>query len=397
MIKRNRYIDKLISFKDKEVIKVVTGIRRCGKSTLFKLFQNYLIETGVEKSQIININFEDIAYEYLTDYKVLYEKILEQLIPDKMNYIFLDEIQNVEKFEKAVNSLFIKENVDIYITGSNAFFLSGELATVLSGRYVEILMLPLSFKEYASALPDDLNNDRKFSKYLHDGGFPYLLSLDDEQAKQDYLQGIYNTIVLKDIVQRKKITDVTLLESIIKFMFDNVGNTTSPKKVSDTLTSYGKKVSVPTVESYLTALCDSFILNKIYRYDVAGKQLLKTQNKYYVTDLGVQRFLLSNYKQNIGHNIENIIFLELKRRGFKVYIGKVDDLEIDFVAEGYGKKYYYQVAQTVADEKTLSRELRPLEKIRDNHPKILLSMDILPETSYNGIQFVNIVDWLLAE
>lgn len=394
MIERTEYLNRLIAFKDKNLIKVITGIRRCGKSTIFKIYQQYLLSVGVQQSQIININFEDIKYEYLTDYKVLYDEISKKLIPDKKNYIFLDEVQHVKNFEKAVDSLYIKDNTDIYITGSNAFFLSSELATLLSGRYVEISMLPLSFKEFASAIDGD-NNDRKFSLYLQEGGFPYMLNLSDEQSKRDYLEGIYNTIVLKDIVQRKKISDVTTLENIIKFMFDNVGNLTSPKKISNTLTSYGRKISSPTVESYLRALSDSFILNKINRYDISGKQLLKTQCKYYVTDLGLQRFLLNNSKSNIGHNIENIVCLELKRRGFKVYIGKLGDLEVDFIAENDGERYYYQVAQTVNNSETLSRELTPLNKIKDHNPKFIITMDILPKTSYNGIKHINIVDWLL--
>jgi len=395
MIKREEYLNKLITFKDKELIKVITGIRRCGKSTLFKLFQNYLLENGVNKSQIININFEDIQFEHLTDYKVLYNEISKQLLPDKKNYIFLDEIQHVRDFEKAVDGLFIKENVDLYITGSNAFFLSGELATLLSGRYIEISMLPLSFKEFSSALSGNMSNEAKFSKYLSEGGFPYLLNLPDEQAKRDYLEGIYNTIVLKDIVKRKNISDVGVLESIIKYIFDNVGNQTSIKKISDTLTSYGRKISAPTVESYLKALCDSYIINKVGRYDISGKQFLKTLEKYFVTDLGLQRFLLNNNKQNLGHNLENIVFLELKRRGFKVYTGKIGDLEVDFIAEGNGRKYYFQVAQSVLNEKILERELKSLDKIKDHNPKFLITMDFLPETSHNGIRQINIIDWLM--
>ncbi len=396
MITRIEYLEQIKKFKDKELIKVVTGIRRCGKSTLFKLFQKYLIENGIEKTQIININFEDIAYEHLTDYKILYKEISERLNKDKKTYIFLDEIQHVAKFEKTVDALYIKENTDIYITGSNAFFLSGELATLLSGRYVEIKMLPLSFKEYSSALPDNISSERKFSQYINEGGFPYLLRLEDEQSKKDYLEGIYNTIVLKDIAARKKLTDVSILESIIKYMFDNVGNLTSPKKISDTLTSYGRKVSQPTVESYVSSLLDSFILKKSERYDVSGKQLLKTQCKYYVTDIGLQRFILSGNKRNIGHNIENIVYLELIRRGYKVYTGKIDNLEIDFIAERNGFTYYYQVSMSVMDNAVLERELKPLNKIKDNNPKFLLTMDLVPETSHNGIRQINIIDWLLS-
>ena len=395
MIKRDEYLKKLISFKDKELIKVVTGIRRCGKSTLFKLFQEYLLNNEVEQDQIININFEDLDYEYITDYRILYDYIKTKLNPNKKNYIFLDEIQHVENFEKAVDSLYINKNIDLYITGSNAFFLSGELATLLSGRYVEIKMLPLSFKEYSSALPDNISIDRKFSMYTEDGGFPYLLNIPGEMEKIDYLKGIYNTIVLKDIVTRIKISDVSILESIVKFMFDNVGNSTSAKKISDTLTSYGRKITTPTVEKYLSALVNSFILHKVNRYDISGKQHLKTAEKYYVTDLGLQRFLLNKNKLNLGHNIENIVFLELIRRGYKVYIGKIGSLEVDFIAEGFGYTNYYQVAQTVKDEETLSRELKPLNSIKDHNPKYLLTNDLTPETSHNGIRQINVIDWLL--
>ncbi len=395
MIQRDEYLQKLISFKDKELIKVITGIRRCGKSTLFKLFQQYLIDNGVEQDQIISINFEDLDFEHINNYRILYDTIKSKLNKNKKYYIFLDEIQHVENFEKAVDSLYIKKNVDLYITGSNAFFLSGELATLLSGRYVEIKMLPLSFKEYLSAVDDNISMDRKFSLYFEQGGFPYLLNIPNESDKIDYLKGIYNTIVLKDIVTRIKISDVSILESIVKFMFDNIGNSTSAKKISDTLTSYGRKVTAPTVEKYLTALVDSFILQKVNRYDISGKQHLKTAEKYYVTDLGLQRFLLNKNKLNLGHNLENLVFLELIRRGYKVYIGKIDSLEVDFIAEGFGYTNYYQVALTVKDENTLTRELKPLNSIKDHNPKYLLTTDLTPETSYNGIRQINVVDWLL--
>ena len=395
MIKRDEYLQKLISFKDKELIKVVTGIRRCGKSTLFKLFQEYLLDNGIEQEQIININFEDLDYEHINNYRLLYDFIKPKLNPNKKNYIFLDEIQHVENFEKAVDSLYINKNVDLYITGSNAFFLSGELATLLSGRYVEIKMLPLSFKEYSSALDENISIDRKFSMYMEQGGFPYLLNIQNETDKIDYLKGIYNTIVLKDVVTRTKISDVSILESIVKFMFDNVGNSTSAKKISDTLTSYGRKVTTPTVEKYLSALVDSFILQKVNRYDISGKQHLKTAEKYYVTDLGLQRFLLNKNKLNLGHNLENIVYLELIRRGYKVYIGKIGSLEVDFIAEGFGYTNYYQVALTVKNEETFLRELKPLNSIKDHNPKYLLTTDLTPETSYNGIRQINVTDWLL--
>lgn len=396
MLQRQEYLDKLIGFKDKQLIKVITGVRRCGKSTLFELFQDYLSKNNVDKSQIININFEDVDFEELTDYKKLHEYINSKLIKDKMNYIFLDEIQNVPSFQKAVDSLYIKKNIDLYITGSNAYFLSGELATLLSGRYVEIKMLPLSFKEFLSSFEDKTDLARKFRAYLENGSFPYVLDLNnDKKLIGDYLNGIYNTVVLKDVVARKKITDLSMLESIIKFMFDNVGNSTSAKKISDTMTSYGRKITSPTVENYLSALTNSFIFYRVNRYDVVGKQYLKTGEKYYAVDLGLKYFLLGAKKQDLGHNLENIVYLELLRRGYDVYIGKVGVNEVDFIAIKEGIREYYQVAQTVQAEETLARELKSLESIKDHYQKFLITMDEQPLTSHEGIKQINAIDWLL--
>ena len=398
MIERKEYLDKLIGFKDKQLIKVVTGIRRCGKSTLFELFRNYLLKNGVTKEQITSINFEDADFEELTDYKKLYKFLSNKLIEDKKNYIFLDEIQNVKEFQKAVDSLYIKKNVDLYITGSNAYFLSGELATLLSGRYVEIKMLPLSFKEYLSTFEDKTDLTRKFRMYLENGSFPYILQLDnDKKLINDYLEGIYNTVILKDVVTRKNIKDVAVLESIVKFMFDNVGNNASVKKISDTMTSYGRKVSSPTVESYLSGLIDSFILYKANRFDISGKQYLKTAEKYYVVDLGLKQFLLGTKRQNLGHNLENIVYLELLRRGYEIYVGKIGVNEVDFIAIKNGITEYYQVSQTVMAEETLERELKPLNSIKDHNQKFLIITDEVPLTTHNGIKQINIIDWLLEE
>lgn len=398
MIERKEYLDKLIGFKDKQLIKVVTGIRRCGKSTLFELFRNYLLKNGVTKEQITSINFEDADFEELTDYKKLYKFLSNKLIEDKKNYIFLDEIQNVKEFQKAVDSLYIKKNVDLYITGSNAYFLSGELATLLSGRYVEIKMLPLSFKEYLSTFEDKTDLTRKFRMYLENGSFPYILQLDnDKKLINDYLEGIYNTVILKDVVTRKNIKDVAVLESIAKFMFDNVGNNASVKKISDTMTSYGRKVTSPTVESYLSGLIDSFILYKVNRFDISGKQYLKTAEKYYVVDLGLKQFLLGTKRQNLGHNLENIVYLELLRRGYEIYVGKIGVNEVDFIAIKNGITEYYQVSQTVMAEETLERELKPLNSIKDHNQKFLITTDEVPLTTHNGIKQINIIDWLLEE
>ena len=396
MIERKEYLNTLIDFKDKHIIKVLTGIRRCGKSTLFILFQNYLLNNGVNKEQIISINFEDIDYEELLDYKALYKYIKERLIPNKMNYIFLDEIQNVPNYQKAVDSLFIKNNVDLYLTGSNAYLLSGEIATLLSGRYIEIQMLPLSFKEYVSYFNDKTDLSRKYTDYLINSSFPYTLELNGSKKNiREYLGGIYSTVVLKDIIARKNINDVFMLESIIRFMFDNIGNLCSIKKIADTMTSDGRKITSPTVENYLSALVDSYILYKVRRYDIKGKQYLKTGEKYYVVDIGLRYYLLGTKKADMGHILENIIYLELLRRGYEIYIGKVGSTEVDFIAINDEGLEYYQVALTVHDEKTLERKLYPLNSISDHNPKYLLTLDDDPPTSHNGIKQLNAIDWLL--
>lgn len=396
MIERKEYLNTLIDFKDKHIIKVLTGIRRCGKSTLFILFQNYLLNNEVTKEQIISINFEDIDYEELLDYKALYKYIKERLIPNKMNYIFLDEIQNVANYQKAVDSLFLKDNIDLYLTGSNAYLLSGEIATLLSGRYIEIQMLPLSFKEYVSYFNDKTDLARKYTDYLINSSFPYTLELNGLKKNiREYLGGIYSTVVLKDIIARKNINDVFMLESIIRFMFDNIGNLCSIKKIADTMTSDGRKITSPTVENYISALVDSYILYKVRRYDIKGKQYLKTGEKYYVVDIGLRYYLLGTKKVDMGHILENIIYLELLRRGYEIYIGKVGSTEVDFIAINDEGIEYYQVALTVHDEKTLERELYPLNSISDHNPKYLLTLDNDPITSHNGIKQINAIDWLL--
>ncbi len=396
MINRDDYLNKLIRFRDKELIKVITGIRRCGKSTLFDLYINYLLQNGVKEEQIIRLNLEDPVYYELDNYLKLYNYIKEKMKSDKMNYIFIDEVQNVQEFQKAVDGLYIQKNTDIYITGSNAYLLSGELATLLSGRYVEIKMLPLSFKEYRLALPNE-NIDILYQKYISIGSFPYALKLENVDDIDMYIKGIYDSIILKDIMARKNFQDMQMLQSIINFMLDNIGNLYSRNKIADTMTSNGRKISVHTVESYLTALTESFILYKANRYDVKGKQYLKTGDKYYVADLGLRYFLLGRKEQGKGHILENVVYLELLRRGYDVYIGKVDDCEVDFVAINSKGIEYYQVSETVIDENTLKRELRPLEMIKDHYPKYLLTKDFVPETTYNGIRKINVLDWLLEK
>lgn len=395
MISRKEYIDSLIHFKDKNLIKVVTGIRRCGKSTLFELFQDYLLENGIDSTQIIQINLEDGDYRNIRTSEALYNYINEKIITDKINYVFLDEVQQVENFQEAVDWFYVKKNVDLYITGSNAYLLSGELSTLLSGRYVEIKMLPLSFKEYVSAFPENRNTAELYMNYLTNSSFPGTLELTRKQDIRTYLEGIYNTVLFKDIITRKKISDPAMLESIIAFMFDNIGNLCSSTKIANAMTSAGRKISVPTVESYLSALTDSYILYKVGRYDIKGKQYLMTGFKYYVADIGLRYFLLGTKPTDIGHILENIVYLELLRRGYEVYIGKTGDAEVDFIAINSEGQEYYQVAQTVMDESTLKRELSPLDSIKDHNPKYLLTMDYMPLTSYNGIKQINVLEWLL--
>jgi len=398
MIPRSEYLDTLIRFRDKQLIKVVTGIRRCGKSTLFELFQDHLRSNGVSDNQIIAINLEDGDYDAIQTYKQLYDYVNQKLRTEKKMYIFLDEVQRVDGFQKAVDGLYVKKNCDVYITGSNAHLLSGELATLLSGRYVEIKMLPLSFKEYVSAFPEGTSVERHYANYTQNSAFPYAMEIPAPRDRKLYLQGIFDTIVLKDIVARKKFPDLAMLQSVVRFMFDNVGNLCSTKSIADTMTSAGRKITVHTVESYLSALTDSFVLYKIGRYDVKGKQYLKTGDKYYAADIGLRYALLGTKKADDGHILENVVFLELLRRGYEVYIGKVGNAEVDFIAVGDMGETYYQVAYTVIDTdgRTLQRELSPLDAINDHNPKYLLTMDHTPLTSHNGIKQVNVLDWLLG-
>lgn len=380
-----------------DLVKVITGVRRCGKSTLLGIFQEYLLEHGVFHEQILSINFENADFEELTEYKNLYKYVKSCLVPEKMNYVFLDEIQNVRNFQKAVDSLYLLKNLDIYITGSNAYMLSGELATLLSGRYVTVNMLPLSFKEFISAHSDKSDLSRKYRDYLTNSSFPYALEFNgNRDLIRDYLSGIYSTIVLKDIVARRNIANVSLLESVIRFMFANIGNLVSIKKISDSITSYGRKISTHTVEGYLSALTDSYILYKVNRYDIRGKQYLKTGEKYYIADLGLRYFLLGNREVDMGYMLENVIYLELIRRGYEVYVGKVYDQEVDFVVLHNGETEYYQVALTVHSSQTLARELSSLNVISDHNAKYLITLDDTPPISYNGIKQINAIDWLLS-
>ena len=397
MIERSEYLNKLIYWKDKQIIKIITGIRRCGKSTIFELYKNYLKSNKVKDNQIISINFEDMEFEELFDYKKLYKFITSKIQNNRKYYIFLDEIQHVNNFQKVVDSLFIKKNVDVYITGSNAYLLSGELATLLSGRYIEIEMLPLSFKEYCNYYKNQKDKKVLFDNYLKFGGFPYTTELNnDNKAIEIYLKGIYNTVLLKDVVAKNKISDVMILESVIKFVFHNIGSFVSTKKIADTLNSNGRKVSVNTIENYLLALINCYVLYRVNRFDIKGKQYLKTLEKYYVADTGLRDILITSQETDIGHILENVVYLELLRRGYKVCVGKViDEKEIDFVAESSKEIIYYQVCSNIKNVDILKRELSALSKIKDNFPKYLITQDETLEKTYNGIKQINIIDWLL--
>ena len=394
MIERTTYLKDLISFRDKDLIKIVTGIRRCGKSTLFDLYIEYLLSNGVNSDQIIRMNLEDYDFNDIVDYNDLYKYINSKLVSDKMNYVFIDEVQKVIDFQKACDALYIKRNVDLYITGSNSKLLSGELATLLSGRYVEIKMLPLSFKEYISYVGES-DIQKKYVDYITKSSFPYALKLNSAKEIRMYLDGLYNTVIVNDIAERKEISDIGMLKDVIKFMFDNVGNLCSSTNIANTMTSSGRKISVPTVEKYLEALTESFVLYKVSRYDIKGKNYLSTGSKYYLSDIALRYYLLGSKNMDEGHILENIVYLELLRRGYEVYVGKDDENEVDFVAFNEKGEEYYQVSYTVRDEKKLERELKSLNNINDHNPKFLLTADFTPYTSHNGIKQINVFDWLL--
>lgn len=404
MVERKEYLQKLWSWKDEQVIKVVTGIRRCGKSTLLKQYQNKLKSVGVTEEQIISINFEELENEPLLDYKSLYQYIKERLCEDKMTYIFLDEIQKVTSFEKVVDSLHVKENIDIYITGSNVYMLSGDLATLLTGRYVEISMLPLSFKEYVEIT--GIPKEQAFSEYMKTGGFPYIAVMDRTDEKVEiYLEGIYNTVIVRGIEDRqarkemncgkRKITDITLLKTIARYLASVIGSPISIKSITNYLISSGRKVSANTVSNYVDALTESFIFYSVDRFDIVGKQLLKVNKKLYMVDLGLRNHILPRKRYDLGFSIENIVFFELLRRGNKVNIGKYGSTEVDFVAQKQGVIVYYQVTADMTAEETFEREMRPLKEIKDNYEKIVLTLDHFSLGNYDGIKVINVIDWLL--
>ena len=405
MIIRHEYLNHLIKWKDEHVIKVITGIRRCGKSTLLLQYQDYLKAHGVDENQIISINLEDLNYEELYEYKALYNYILSKLHPTKTNYILIDEIQKVPGFEKAIDSLYIKPNVDIYLTGSNAYMLSGDLATLLTGRYVEISMLPFSFKEYCSL--NQKNREDAFAEFLKYGAMPFVATMDKSDDKVDtYLEGIYNTVIVRDIEDRqirledikapRKITDIRLLKIIAKYLASVIGSPISVRGIANYLVSNGQKVSPNTVNNYLEALQEAFIFYSADRFDIVGKQVLQTSPKYYMVDLGIRNHILPRKNYDLGFSIENIVFFELLRRGYHVYVGKLHNTEVDFVAQKQGVLTYIQVTASMLDSTTFAREIKPLASIKDNYEKIILTMDKLTPGNYNGIKVINLLDWLLG-
>lgn len=399
MKNRDLYLNQLIQFKDKKLIKVITGLRRSGKSTLLSLFENHLVASGTDKEQIIRMNFESFEFDEITSYKELHTYI-KNLMNDtkKKHYILLDEVQQVSSWEKVINSFLVDANVDIYITGSNAYLLSSELSTLLSGRYVEIKMQPLSFKEYLDFLELDKekNLTEKFNQYLQYGGLPTVVELlDNPDTIGPFLEGIYNTVLMKDVIERNGVRDAALLENILKYISANIGSIVSTKKISDYLTSSGRKTTSDTIDNYLKMLQNAFIIYKANRYDLKGKMYLKTLEKYYIVDIGIRNRLTNLQGKDYGHVLENIVYLELLRRGYEVTIGKIGPLEVDFVATKTNEKMYYQVSATIMDEKTRERELRPLKSISDNYPKYILTMDQTVYNDYAGLRVKNIIDFLL--
>lgn len=397
IVERSQYIERLKALKDTQLIKVITGIRRAGKSTLLSQYQDYLQTTGVQREQIVAVNFEDLDYSDLMDVKALYSFVKSRMVEGRKTYVFFDEIQQVPDFQKVVDSLYIKPNVDIYITGSNSRMLSGELSTLLSGRYVEMCVYPFSFAEYSEAFAEEgLSTERLFADYRGQGGFPYLSQV-DKKLTRDYLSGLYSTVILKDVVARRGYTDTLMLESVVRFLYDNISNVLSTKKIADTMTSAGRKIDVKTVERYIQSLVDCYFVYRAKRYDVRDKQHLKTLEKYYAIDLGLRSFILGNKARDVGRELENVVYIELLRRGGDVYVGKVDNLEIDFIVMTQEGMEYYQVSETVRESSTLSRELAPFRQLSDSYPKYLLTMDMDPEGDYEGVRRINVIDWLLGK
>ena len=405
LINRPQYLNQLIQNKDVDLVKIVTGIRRCGKSSLLDLFHKYLTENGVPDAHIIHMNMESLRYRDLTNYLFFYDYVSKRISPDGKTYLIFDELQAVEHWEKAIESFRLDFDVDIYITGSNAYLLSTEFSTLLSGRYVEIRMLPLSFREFLDfyEFAPNVSMEEKFQKYLQFGGMPILREYKFNEARSNQaLEGIYSTVVLRDILQRNNGIDQAMLQKIMLFLCSNIGSITSPNSIGNVLANEGdiptvkaKNIAGKTVERYISMLRNAFVFFSVGRYDVKGKQLLKTLGKNYIIDLGFRNMLLGYRDADRGHILENIVFLELLRRDYRVYIGKIGETEIDFVAEKPNDKVYIQVTESMQSPETRERELRPLRMIPDNYEKIVLSMDRSFINSYDGIKSVNLIDWLL--
>jgi hypothetical protein len=403
LIQRTEYLEKLTQWKDEPIIKVVTGVRCCGKSTLLAQFQAYLRQRGVSDEQIVSVNFEEWEYEELLDCKKLYTYLKERLVPGKTTYIFFDEIQRVPEFEKIVDSLCGNPEVDLYIAGSNAYILSGDLATLLSGRYVEIKMLPLSFKEFLAIT--GMEPEKGFVDYLQNGGFPYVAAMErTAEAVDVYWEGIYNAMIVRDLEDqqsrkendpsKRKITDIALLKTTARYLASAIGSPVSVRSITDYLVAGGRKISPNTVHDYVEALTEFFLFYPVERFDIAHKQLLKANRKFYIVDSGIRHHILSRRKYELGYAMENAVYFELLRRGYKVTMGKYGNTEVDFVAEKQGVYTYYQVAAAMTAQETFDREMRPLRHIRDNYDKIILTLDRMTVGNYNGIQVIHLLDWL---
>jgi predicted AAA+ superfamily ATPase len=400
MVNRECYLAKLRLLKNQDLIKVITGIRRSGKSTILELFRNELLKLGIKKSNIISINFEEREYLHLTKWTVLYDEIIKKTNKKEKFYVFLDEIQMVENFEKMINSLFVKKNIDLYITGSNALLLSGELSTLLTGRYIAINVTPYSFAEYREAFSREPNTDKLFRQYMNTSHFPEAvnLSLSAPELVNDYVRSIYDTVINKDISQRYKLRILDNLKRVIDFVFNSIGSPISASNIAEALNKNSdKKISHNTIKNYLDYLCQSFVLYKAKRYDVKGKELLTTNEKYYLVDLGLRQITFENkFDSDLGHKLENVVYFELLRRGGEIFIGKNKDKEIDFIVQkSNSEREYYQVAYTISNEKTLSREIQAFKNVNDNYPKYLITLDF-DNSSVNGIKKVNAIDWLLG-
>ena len=404
LVNRPEYLRQLIQNRDVDLVKIVTGIRRCGKSSLLELYHQYLLEQGVVESHIIHMNLESLRYRTLSDYLAFYDYVSQRIPDSGKTYLIFDELQAVSHWEKAIESFRLDYDVDTYITGSNAYLLSTEFSTLLSGRYVEIRMLPLSFKEFLTfySFDQSVTLEEKFQKYLQFGGMPILREYQFNEARSNQaLEGIYSTVVLRDILQRNEGADQVMLQKIMLFLCSNIGSINSPSSIGNVLYNEGdikgRNVAGKTVEKYISMLRSAYIFFSVGRYDVKGKQLLKTLGKNYIIDMGFRNMLLGYRDADRGHILENIVYLELLRRDYRVCIGKVGETEVDFVAEKPDDKLYIQVTESMLSPETRERELRPLQMIPDNYEKIVLSMDRDFIKSYDGIKSLNLMDWLLDE